>query len=217
MAEYYYLDSANEQRGPVSKESLKDSVTPATLVWREGLNGWVAASAIDELKDLFRSATPPPTPNVTQIPPVPPVPQAPQVQAIPVPAVPVPPAAPKQAVPVQAVATAAPKQAAPVLAAPKGKKGTDMSSMLIFAWVIALIVLYLGRTFIESFFGLYSPGFAIGYLILVILITLIRFLPVFAIKNTTLKVIAFVLMTLFTIYCLYQDLSWWYYSVWSFL
>lgn len=193
MAEYYYLDSANEQRGPVSKESLKGSITPSSLVWCEGLNDWVAASTVDELTDLFRSATPPPTPNVNQVPPTPPVPQAPHVQAVPIPAVPVPPAA------------------------PKGKKGTDMSSMLIFAWVIALIVLYPGRTFIGSFFDLYSPGFAIVYLILGILITLIRFLPVFAIKNTTLKVIAFVLMTLFTIYSLYQDLSWWYYSVWEFL
>ena len=223
MAEYYYLDSANEQRGPVSKESLKDSVTPATLVWREGLNGWVAASAIDELKDLFRSATPPPTPNVTQIPPVPPVPQAPQVQAIPVPAVPVPPAAPKQAVPVQAApapvtpATAAPKQTTPVQAAPREKKGKDMAGMAVFAWVITLIVLSLGRSLIASGGGFYSPSLAIVYLILGILLILINFIPVFAIRNTTLKVIAFVLMTLFTIFSLYQQISWWYFSVWSFL
>lgn len=56
MAEFYYLNNNNEQQGPVSKDVLKNTIKPETLVWRAGLSNWVPADSLDELKDLFLPA-----------------------------------------------------------------------------------------------------------------------------------------------------------------
>ena len=49
--QYYYLNQAAEQVGPVSTEELKNAgITPKTLVWKEGMKEWVPAGAIAELK-----------------------------------------------------------------------------------------------------------------------------------------------------------------------
>src|SRR5437868_14758675 len=48
--QWYYADSS-EARGPISKRELKDraqagEVTSATMVWREGMEEWVAAGTL---------------------------------------------------------------------------------------------------------------------------------------------------------------------------
>jgi hypothetical protein len=51
---YYYLNGQNEQIGPVqANELLKHGVTKDTLVWKEGMNNWLAAGTIPELSGLF--------------------------------------------------------------------------------------------------------------------------------------------------------------------
>jgi len=54
----YYLHEGAETTGPFSIEELKDkSIKRATPVWTEGMDEWVSAGTVDELKSLF--ATPP--------------------------------------------------------------------------------------------------------------------------------------------------------------
>jgi uncharacterized RDD family membrane protein YckC len=62
---WYSIDGS--KNGPVSTEALKtllveSKITPATMVWRDGLDGWVAFSAIDELRPLFQSLPTEPPP-----------------------------------------------------------------------------------------------------------------------------------------------------------
>lgn len=56
-----------QQSGPFDQAGLKalianGQLSQATLVWKEGLSAWVAASGLDETKNLF-APTPPPLPN----------------------------------------------------------------------------------------------------------------------------------------------------------
>ena len=52
--DYFYIDSANNRQGPCKREALKDNGVKATSpVWREGLDSWMKAFEIPELKDLF--------------------------------------------------------------------------------------------------------------------------------------------------------------------
>lgn len=64
MEQYYYVDSNNEQRGPVPVEQLNEyGITRETLVWKEGMGQrWKPAGEIPELQFLFLShdTTPPP-------------------------------------------------------------------------------------------------------------------------------------------------------------
>lgn len=58
MANWYYLTESKTQEGPVSSQQLRDLaaqgwVSQETLVWKEGLPEWVAASKI---KGLFGDA-----------------------------------------------------------------------------------------------------------------------------------------------------------------
>lgn len=46
---YYFLNEHNIQQGPLSLEQLVTKITPATLVWREGLTNWVPASSVPEV------------------------------------------------------------------------------------------------------------------------------------------------------------------------
>ena len=49
------------QAGPFRKEELAmQGITPETIVWREGLDTWVAASTLPELNDLFIFKAEPP-------------------------------------------------------------------------------------------------------------------------------------------------------------
>ncbi len=67
MEQYYYVDSNNEQRGPVPVEQLNEyGITRETLVWKEGMGQrWKPAGEIPELQFLFLShdTTPPPPPG----------------------------------------------------------------------------------------------------------------------------------------------------------
>jgi hypothetical protein len=68
--QYYYVNQASQQVGPVDIEELKKAgATPQTLVWKEGMKEWLPASTVAELKHLF--APPPTPPPITAKPPVP--------------------------------------------------------------------------------------------------------------------------------------------------
>jgi hypothetical protein len=62
--QYYYVNQASQQVGPVSVEDLKKAgITPQTLVWKEGMKEWLPASTVAELKHLFAPTPPPITPK----------------------------------------------------------------------------------------------------------------------------------------------------------
>lgn len=66
MKQFYYTDGANKF-GPMTIEDLKlKGIKPETLVWYEGLDNWVAASQLVELKSLFGDSIPPPMSAPTQ-------------------------------------------------------------------------------------------------------------------------------------------------------
>ena len=57
----YYLHNGTEQDGPFDISDLKSKgITPKTEVWHEGISDWTDADQINELKELFSKATPPP-------------------------------------------------------------------------------------------------------------------------------------------------------------
>ncbi len=67
---YFYLDSSNTQRGPLSLLHLKEcDIAPETQIWFEGQAEWVCAYTLEELSDYFaqkaeqNSQTPPPPPH----------------------------------------------------------------------------------------------------------------------------------------------------------
>lgn len=64
MTEYYYINSANQQVGPVSIEALKVAkITADTMVWRQGLKDWKHAIELPELLPIIDR-----TPNVETYP-----------------------------------------------------------------------------------------------------------------------------------------------------
>lgn len=64
MKDYFYIDSNNEQKGPISPmQFAMHNITPDTLVWCEGMNDWTRAGSVAELHDCFttrQAQTPPP-------------------------------------------------------------------------------------------------------------------------------------------------------------
>lgn len=57
----YYLHNGIEQEGPFDIEDLKAKlINKDTPIWYDGLTDWTTADNIDELKDLFKTITPPP-------------------------------------------------------------------------------------------------------------------------------------------------------------
>ena len=71
--EWYYA-KANKQHGPVSAAELKKLVDrgelkPGDLVWREGLEDWIAARKDPVLNKLFGQEAPAPPPKVVKTPP----------------------------------------------------------------------------------------------------------------------------------------------------
>jgi hypothetical protein len=57
----YYLHNGTDQQGPFDTEDLKAKlIKKDTPIWYEGLSDWTTADKIDELKDLFKTTTPPP-------------------------------------------------------------------------------------------------------------------------------------------------------------
>jgi hypothetical protein len=68
MKQYFYSDG-KEQFGPISFEELKDkNITAETLIWFEGLEEWISAKHVQEIKEFFE-VTPPllSTDNVPEI------------------------------------------------------------------------------------------------------------------------------------------------------
>ena len=69
MKDYFYIDSNNVQKGPISPLNFSIyNITPDTLVWCEGMADWTRAGSLDELHDVFvtqqTQATPPPYANI---------------------------------------------------------------------------------------------------------------------------------------------------------
>jgi uncharacterized membrane protein YhaH (DUF805 family) len=80
MADFYYLDGARNQQGPVPGEEVArlirgGTIRRDTMVWSAGMPEWRPAGQVDELASLF-AQTPPPRPSV----PPPAFPAAPPMQ-----------------------------------------------------------------------------------------------------------------------------------------
>ena len=57
----YYLHNGAEQQGPFDIDDLKSrNINKDTPIWYEGILDWTTADKIDELKNLLKTATPPP-------------------------------------------------------------------------------------------------------------------------------------------------------------
>ena len=67
METSYFMIIDGQQAGPFVREELKyHNIRPESMVWREGLENWVAASALPELADLFALQQPPAYPGMQQ-------------------------------------------------------------------------------------------------------------------------------------------------------
>ena len=61
--QWYYIE-ANERRGPVSIEHLRQSqLNPATLLWKKGMASWKQASQVLEVSSSVEADEPPPLPK----------------------------------------------------------------------------------------------------------------------------------------------------------
>lgn len=49
---YFYLENG-VQKGPITADQLARAITPRTLLWREGMEGWTAAEEIPEIRALL--------------------------------------------------------------------------------------------------------------------------------------------------------------------
>ncbi|MBO4715958.1 MAG: DUF4339 domain-containing protein, partial [Verrucomicrobia bacterium] len=70
----YHVVVNGQAAGPYNESVLRDMIktgqfTPATLVWKAGMQNWMPASSVPEVATLFTAPPPPPIP---QVPPVPP-------------------------------------------------------------------------------------------------------------------------------------------------
>lgn len=56
MNKCWFVWQTSRQEGPFSYEDLKEnrSLTPDTLVWKDGMSGWKPIRNVPELKDLFK-------------------------------------------------------------------------------------------------------------------------------------------------------------------
>ena len=58
----YYMHTGGQQLGPFEEsELLSHGLTASTMVWREGMPDWVAASQVPELSHLLPPSQQPPT------------------------------------------------------------------------------------------------------------------------------------------------------------
>jgi uncharacterized membrane protein YhaH (DUF805 family) len=67
VADYYYLDGARNQQGPVPPDEIArlaraGTIRRDTMVWSAGMSEWGAAGQVSELAPLFAQAAPPPRP-----------------------------------------------------------------------------------------------------------------------------------------------------------
>lgn len=69
MEQYYFIDSKGQQQGPMSLEELAEkNIQPHTPVWTKGMNDWMKAHYVDEVREklwpnMQNQATPPPSPQ----------------------------------------------------------------------------------------------------------------------------------------------------------
>lgn len=64
----YYYSSNGQQAGPVTFDQLSTlfanrTINRETLIWKQGLDNWIALKEVDELKAFLGSNTPPPLPG----------------------------------------------------------------------------------------------------------------------------------------------------------
>jgi membrane protease subunit (stomatin/prohibitin family) len=70
-AQQFHVEINGQAAGPYTPDQLRPFVaggqlTPATLVWANGMAGWAAAQAVPALAGLFAPAGPPPLPGAAQ-------------------------------------------------------------------------------------------------------------------------------------------------------
>lgn len=66
----FYLHNGKEQTGPFDIDDLKSkNINKDTPIWYEDLPDWTIADKIEELKDLLKTATPPPFGETKKTPP----------------------------------------------------------------------------------------------------------------------------------------------------
>lgn len=64
MERQYFVHLNGQQQGPLSLKAVRElPLNSATLIWYEGLTGWVAANTLDEFKDLFKTVPVVPVPD----------------------------------------------------------------------------------------------------------------------------------------------------------
>ena len=66
----FFVALGGQQAGPfdmprLQQEAQSGQLTPATLVWRQGMAAWTPAAQVPELASLFQAAAPPPLPPQT--------------------------------------------------------------------------------------------------------------------------------------------------------
>lgn len=67
MTQYFYLDDADAQQGPVPANELpRCGVTPDTYVWTKGMTDWLPAAQVPEVADLLRAVPQAPVAAVPQ-------------------------------------------------------------------------------------------------------------------------------------------------------
>jgi hypothetical protein len=65
--EKYYIVTDNEQKGPYSIEELQElNISLSTLVWNEGMENWVEAKNVPELRNIIK-ISPPPIPKISDV------------------------------------------------------------------------------------------------------------------------------------------------------
>ena len=65
----YFYSSNGQQAGPATFEQLKvlfanRTINKDTLVWKQGMSGWIALNEVEELKAFLGGSLPPPLPGV---------------------------------------------------------------------------------------------------------------------------------------------------------
>lgn len=66
----FYLHNGTEQTGPFDIDDLRSkNINKDTPIWYDGLSEWTKANNIDELKELFKTLTPPPFGETKKTPP----------------------------------------------------------------------------------------------------------------------------------------------------
>jgi len=63
----YYIVTDNQQKGPYSIEELQElNISLSTLVWNEGMENWVEAKNVPELRNVIK-ISPPPIPKISDV------------------------------------------------------------------------------------------------------------------------------------------------------